>query len=735
MRGVPIGLDADALALVQMVTPVTPPRRLALLASESRGFVYAVTMTGTTGKAIVADDELLDYLQRVREVAELARVRRLRDPHANPGRRRSQVTRRLHRRLRPGRGTGQRAGHRRFPARPEGVTAVMQEPRWVVHKFGGSSLADADCLRRVAAIVEALPESRVALVLSACRGVTDELIQLVGVAERADEADARPRSRGCTEGIGHRDGTARSTRALKFIERLQADIADLRRLTHTVALVRSAGRDLHDLAAGFGELWSSRLFAAFLGRPRPTCVGAMDRCAGHRRRRMGRARAQRAVAGIARTDDATHPAGHDETLVLPGFVATDTRGLRTTLGRNGSDFSGSIFGALLRAREIVIWTDVDGVLSADPRQVPDAKVIHSLSYSEAMELAYFGAKVIHPQTMAPAVEQGIPIRIRNTFAPENPGTVIVAAPDSKLAVKGITSIDDVALVNLEGAGMIGVPGTAHRLFGALHDAGISVILISQGSSEHSICFAIPAEQAALAERAVRRAFASELRDGQIQSVEVTRRLLDHRDRRRRDGRRPRHRRQTVLGARQCRHQRAHDCAGRLGAEYFGHRRPHGDREGACARCTPRFYLSPHTLSIGLIGPGTIGSVLIEQLASQLERLRRDFNLDLRVRGIANSKRMLLAERAIDLTRWREELDRHGEPTDLDRFADHVVADHLPHHVMIDCTADCRGRRPLRRLVCGRPARRDAEQEGQQRASRRFPPHAAGASRGGHALSL
>ena len=207
-------------------------------------------------------------------------------------------------------------------------------------------------------------------------------------------------------------------------------------------------------------------------------------------------------------------------LIVTGFVATTATGIQTTLGRNGSDFSGSIFGALLDASEIIIWTDVDGVLSADPRLVPNAQVIDQLSYNEAMELAYFGAKVIHPQTMEPAVARDIPIYIRNSFAPQKRGTLICAHPVSALKVKGITTIDPVALVNLEGAGMIGVPGTAHRLFGALRDAGISVILISQGSSEHSICFAIPQAQAVRAEEAVRRAFDAELRDGQIQHVEV-----------------------------------------------------------------------------------------------------------------------------------------------------------------------------------------------------------------------
>ena len=181
--------------------------------------------------------------------------------------------------------------------------------------------------------------------------------------------------------------------------------------------------------------------------------------------------------------------------MITGFIASDRDGVQTTLGRNGSDFSASIFGALLDATEIHIWTDVDGVLSGDPRRVPDAKVIDSLSYNEAMELAYFGAKVIHPQTMAPAVGRGIPIWIRNTFAPKKPGTLISRDVASRLRRQGHHGIDSVALVNLEGAGMIGVPGTAHRLFGALREEGISVILISQGSSEHSICFAVPEDAA------------------------------------------------------------------------------------------------------------------------------------------------------------------------------------------------------------------------------------------------
>ena len=566
-------------------------------------------------------------------------------------------------------------------------SAAAPERRWVVHKFGGSSLADAECFGRVAAIVGGLAESRIALVLSACRGVTDALIGLVTAAEGGHLETCRAGLSGLRQRHERIAAELLDASALAaFQESLGADTDDLERLLQAVSLVRSAGHDIRDRVAGYGELWSTRLFAAFLraGSPQRTVrwldareiiVVEGGALGPHVRWSASRENAGRQIAPDT-----------SAILVIPGFVASDVRGLQTTLGRNGSDFSASIFGALLGAREIVIWTDVDGVLTADPRQVPDATVIDSLSYSEAMELAYFGATVIHPQTMAPAIEHDIPISIRNTFRPEGAGTRIVAAPASERLVKGITSIDDIALVNLEGAGMIGVPGTAHRLFGALHEAGISVILISQGSSEHSICFAIPAGQAPLAERAVSRAFAAELRDGQIQSVGISGdcsiiAIVG-------DGMAGRH---GIAGQlfQAFRHAGINVRAIAQGASQRNISAVVDGRDAAKAVRAVHggFYLSPHTLSIGLIGPGTVGSALLGQLQSQSERLRREFNLDLRVRGIASSKRMLLADPAIDLDGWREGLAQAGEQFDLDRFTSHIAADHLPHRVLIDCTAD------------------------------------------------
>ena len=542
-------------------------------------------------------------------------------------------------------------------------------------------------MERVARIIEDDPAARKAVVLSACRGVTDALLTLIVLAEKQDPAlddrihELRQRhvviARELLDGELYDD----------FVVQLDHDCRDIAGILQTVRLVRSASTTLRDLIAGYGELWSTRIFERLLRR-RGRSNGRVQWLDARRvllvewgplgpgiRWEQSRANLQAELTPAF--------AG---TLVITGFVATDTQGLQTTLGRNGSDFSASIFGSLLDAGEIVIWTDVDGVLSADPRLVPEAQVIDALSYNEAMELAYFGAKVIHPQTMAPAVHKRIPIWIKNTFAPEKAGTLIHYRSAPSPLVKGITTVEKIALLNLEGAGMIGVPGTAHRLFGALREEGISVILISQGSSEHSICFAVPEPEADRAERVVRRAFDPELREGQIQSVEVNRGC-------------------SILAVVGDGMAGAHGVS----AQVFGALGKAGVNVRAIAqgasernisvvidgRSSARalravhssFYLSAHTVSIGLIGPGLVGGALLDQVASQVERLRRDFKLDLRVRGIASSRSMHLPQGSIDLARWREQLGSGGEPADLERFADHVHADQFPHAVIIDCSAN------------------------------------------------
>ncbi|HMA24530.1 MAG TPA: bifunctional aspartate kinase/homoserine dehydrogenase I [Gemmatimonadaceae bacterium] len=556
----------------------------------------------------------------------------------------------------------------------------------VVHKFGGTSLADAPCVRRVAEIIAARPESRRIVVVSAMAGVTDTLERAVELAGAGDSEGYRQLLRDLDR--KHRDALADlvpSAVAVELSSAIDKDLADIRDVLRATTLLRRHSRETLDLVTGYGEIWSARMLAAHLvARGTPSIwIHA---------REILTAAWQGATPEVDWTSSrqrlehwsAVHPDA-PATLVVTGFIASTSDGVATTLGRNGSDFSASIFAALFDAEEIHIWTDVDGVMSADPRLVPEALTLEEMSYDEAMELAYFGAKVIHPSTMAPAVQRGLPIFIRNTFRPELPGTRIHAGPSSGFAVKGLATVESIALLNLEGTGMIGVPGTAQRLFGALRDEDISVVMISQGSSEHSICFAVPAIAAERARAAVERAFFAEQHHGRIQRVEVTSgcSIL------------------AVVGD---------GMAGRPGiaAKFFSalaNARVNiraiaqgssernisvvvdaTDTQRALRAAHSGLYLSSQTLSIGLIGVGSVGAEFLRQLGGQLARLKRDFDVDLRVRAIATSKRMLLADRPIDLEHWARALATSGEALDLERLAAHVHAEHLPHAALVDCTA-------------------------------------------------
>ena len=289
---------------------------------------------------------------------------------------------------------------------------------WTVHKFGGTSVADAACVRLVAGIIAKQPDN-LGVVVSAMKGVTDDLLGLVDRAARRERVDAQIRAlrerheRSAVDLLG-------AAGAKPVLAQFERELEDIQSILKALSLVRSASHRSRDLISGFGEVWSARQIAAFFkvefAKTRDVArevifVDARDVLI------IDKGEMGPVVAWDASRPrlNAVLPAGFKGIAVITGFVGSDRDGLPTTLGRNGSDFSASIFGALLDATEIHIWTDVDGVMSGDPRRVPEAMVIDAMSYDEAMELAYFGAKVIHPQTMAPAVGRGIPIWIRNTF--------------------------------------------------------------------------------------------------------------------------------------------------------------------------------------------------------------------------------------------------------------------------------------------------------------------------------
>ncbi|MDR7133537.1 aspartokinase/homoserine dehydrogenase 1 [Lysobacter niastensis] len=550
------------------------------------------------------------------------------------------------------------------------------------HKFGGSSLADPALYRAVVPLMENGARRRI-VVVSAMQGVTDALIGLLAAAcEDRDWAPdwhaLRQRHLDAADALdGHHQHGLHAA--------LETEFAQLRTQVTAIAAGEHDSEPVAQGLLGLGEVWSSRLMHAALGGH----AAGWQRLDAREVLTVHPGEMGMAVDWAASRERLVqwHSLHGQGDVVVTGFVARDGEGRATTLGRNGSDYSAAIFASLFDADALTIWTDVDGVLSADPRLVPEAVCLPSMSYAEACELAYFGAKVLHPQTMAPVQERGIPLWIRNTRRPHLPGTLI--GTGSRLdgaPVKGISLVRELAIVELVGNGMVGVPGAAERLFGALRRADVSVTMISQGSSEHSICCVVRADQAERARDAIASAFAEAIADRQAQAVTLTRDI-------------------AVLAAVGDGMVGTPGVAARLLgglaqarvnvraiAQGAGERNisvavGEHDATRALRAAHAAFWLSPQTLSIGVIGPGQVGRALLSQLASALPALRSRSGLDLRLRALANSRAMLLDERGLDPADAASQLDgERAEPVDLDRFAHHVRGEHLPHALIVDCSA-------------------------------------------------
>ncbi len=557
--------------------------------------------------------------------------------------------------------------------------------RWIVHKFGGTSLADAGCIDHVAKLLTNRNDERQAVVVSAMAGVTNTLLDAA-----ADAASGQPRWRDTLTSL-HEKHTATARELLdrdsslleNTLETLQARFTTLEQLLASLELMGSAPTEALELISGHGELLSAQLLSARL-QIAGEAAEFVDA------REVLRTRPAALMVAVdwqasQRQMDAVLEDRPARRYVVTGFICRTTEGRISTLGRNGSDYSGSIFGRLLNASEIHIWTNVDGLMSADPTAVPQAELLDHLSYREAFELAYFGARVIHPQALSPALERDIPVFIRNTFNPDCAGTRIDSRGHPNPPVKGISGIGNMTLINIEGAGMIGVPGTAERIFGALNRAEVSVSMISQGSSEHSICVVVPGDAGEQARSILEEVFTRELRHHQIHRIALV----------------PDIRILAIVGegmtgtpgiaARLFASLARAGINVRAIAQGASERNisvavDEVDAERALKAMHAGFYLSDQTLSVGLIGPGQVGSALVEQILGAAERLKREANLDLRLRAVASSSRMRLSEPGLKPTDQSNPLSDNPQPLDLNQLADFINDDHLPHAVIIDCTA-------------------------------------------------
>lgn len=553
-------------------------------------------------------------------------------------------------------------------------------------KFGGTSVGSVEALNNVIQIVkrERALGNRLVVVVSAMSGVTNALLKAGNDAANGN-ADVEPFLNGLkqrhTQVLWQMCVHERPIQAIEQVEMLIAELADLLK---GISLVKENSPRTNDLLLSFGERLSAVLITALLN---------------HHGMQAAMVDARKIIKTDARFGQALVQFLHTNYLiqstlqsfegipVVTGFIGSTERGETTTLGRGGSDYSASIIGAALAADEIHIYTDVDGMMTADPRLVNKAMSIPSISYQEAMELSHFGAKVIYPPALQPAFRKLIPIRILNTFNPEHPGTLICEHPaPGEQPVRGLSSIQQISLLNITGSGMVGVAGVAARVFNALALQGVSVILITQASSEHSISLAVSQADAEKAKEAIEQAFEWEIKSGKVepcdvrhdvciiavigenmrQAVGVSGKLF------------------TALGQNGINVVATAQGSSELNISVVV---PAADMQKALNVLHETFFLSDKkTIHCFLVGPGLIGSTLLKQISQQQNYLEESHHLVLKVCGISNSKRYIIQPEGIELSQWSEQLLLHGKSQQLDHFIQEIKALNLPNTVLIDSTS-------------------------------------------------
>ena len=557
---------------------------------------------------------------------------------------------------------------------------------WTVHKFGGTSVANTDRYKDVAKIILDLKqEPQKAVVVSAMKGVTDALINMVLSAEKQNpdwQNQLEKLKKQHFETVGQLT-TGKGQLNEEIQNSLCQDFSNIGEILRGVFLTKMASPNVVELISGFGEVWSAQLLNGYF-----QTIGINSVWLDARKVLVVKSNEKSVTVDFAKSQEKLNAwleINQNDLVIITGFVASTHEGIATTLKRNGSDFSGSIFGNLFDAKEIIIWTDVDGVLSADPRLVPEAVTLLELSYDEVTELAYFGAKVVHPATMGPAIEKNIPVIIKNTFNPTFSGTRIHKNSQGQHLISGFSAIENMALVNIEGKGMVGVPGIAEKIFSSFRTSGISIVFISQASSEHSICLAISEEQAELARKVLEKDLYAEIHQKIIEKIDITKSC-------------------SVLAAVGDNMVKHAGVAGKLFtalsksqinikaiAQGSSERNisvviDSKDTKKALRAAHAAFYLSRQTISVGLIGTGVIGKAFLRQLKEHLEYLQKEKNLDIHVLGLMNSKKMYLSQKPVALDNWEAAL-ASGEPINYEKFSQHVKTPYTPHAVIIEATAD------------------------------------------------
>lgn len=556
-----------------------------------------------------------------------------------------------------------------------------------VLKFGGSSVGTPDRIRGIVDILKSYAErgDHFTVVFSAFGGVTDALINMSSLAAKGDESYYE---QFLAFSKRHTDA-ARDLLPEPYLGEVLAGLENnhevLKNLLYGVFLVREASTRTMDYVISFGERNSAFIIAHALQQAGLSAAYLDARKIIVTDKNFGNAKVDLA---LTYEKIKKHYKKNTDIQIVTGFIAAAKGGLTTTLGRGGSDYTAALIAAGLDAGSLEIWTDVDGVLTADPRRVKKAFSIPEMTYAEAMEMSHFGAKVIYPPTIQPVLAKKIPMWIKNTFNPSHPGTLVSdKEDDSRTPVKGISSIGNIALLTLQGSGLFGVPGIAARLFGSLASAGINVILITQGSSEHSISFAVQPDKAGKARKQVEKEFEYEIQSGLVDPVRMENDLAVV----------------AIIGE----HMRyLPGISGRL-FQALGQNGINvvaiaqgsselnisvvinrADESKALNALHEAFFLSDTAfVNVFMVGVGLIGSTLLKQIKAHAEFLKKEHSLEVKVVGLANSKRMLFNENGIDLDNWRDQLSSSETPMKINNFVEKMKSMNLSSSIFVDNTAN------------------------------------------------
>jgi bifunctional aspartokinase / homoserine dehydrogenase 1 len=556
-----------------------------------------------------------------------------------------------------------------------------------VLKFGGTSVANAKNINVVVSIVQQKlkEETKITVILSALGGITDALLEAATLASVGDisyKEKLRVIEQRHLAVVKELIPLDKQSSVLSMVKKRCNEIEDT---CNGVFLLKELSMRTKDSIMSYGELLSSQIFAAKL-----KTVGISNTWKDARdlittSSDFGNANVDFAATNKNIKDFAT--AVDSLVIIIPGFTGKDKNGNTTTLGRGGSDYTAAIIGVGVNASVVEIWTDVSGMMTADPRLVSNAKIIQQISYQEAMELSHFGAKVIYPPTIQPLMNKGIPVVIKNTFALSDPGTWIHnKIKKNGNSIRGISSINNLSLISLEGSGMVGIPGFSKRLFEALSNEKINVILITQSSSEHSICVGIEEANADRAKHVIDEAFAYEIEIKKVEPLVVEKGLAIV----------------ALVGDNMKNHPgisgKMFGVMGRNGVNVRAIAQGSSERnisavialadvKKAINVLHEEFFETTYKqVNLFICGTGNVGSKLLAQLQQQQKHLQEHLRLQVRIAAVSNSKKMLFNDEGVNLSKWKELLQA-GEVMSMNEFIKTIQKKNLRNSVFIDITAN------------------------------------------------